>query len=335
MNLFTEVKIPKSNINLSYKSKLMFVGSCFADNISAYFENAKFSCLTNPFGTLYNPISINALFDMIINRKEFVNDDFFYSRGMYSSYLLHSDLSNKDIHTAVADTNKALTESYNYLQQASILFITLGTAWVYYLNENGKAVANCHKQNPKLFTRKLLTVEESSAALHKICTNVLSFNPDIRIVLTVSPIRHIADGATDNSLSKSTLLLSVNQIVSTFASVEYFPSYEIMIDELRDYRFYSENLTHPSKMAEQIIFEKLLSTFCSKAVVNQITLVQNFMKSANHKIISPESPETKQFATAQLQRAMQLESQISGLDLSNEKLYFTEIVNKNKGNNNE
>ena len=194
MNLFTEVKIPKSDINLSYQSRLMFVGSCFADNISAYFKNAKFSCLSNPFGTLYNPISINALFDMIINRKVFTPDDFFYSHGLYSSYLLHSDLSNKDIDTAVANTNMALTESYNYLQQTSILFITLGTAWVYYLNQNGKAVANCHKQNPNLFTRKLLSVEESTAALHKICTSVLSLNPDIRIVLTVSPIRHIADG---------------------------------------------------------------------------------------------------------------------------------------------
>ncbi|MBR4214629.1 MAG: GSCFA domain-containing protein [Bacteroidales bacterium] len=335
MNLFTEVKIPKSNINLSYKSKLMFVGSCFADNISAYFTNAKFSCLSNPFGTLYNPISINTLFDMIINRKEFVSDDFFYSHGMYSSYMLHSDLSNKDIQTAVANTNKALTESYNYLQQTSILFITLGTAWVYYLNANGKEVANCHKQNPKLFTRKLLTVEESAAALHKICTNVLSINPDIRIVLTVSPIRHIADGATDNSLSKSTLLLSINQIVNAFANVEYFPSYEIMIDELRDYRFYEDNLTHPSKLAEQIIFEKLLSSFCSKVVVNQTVLVEHFMKSANHKIISPESLEANLFAKAQLQRAMQLESQIAGLDLSNEKQYFTEIVNNNKTNQNE
>ena len=335
MNLFTEVKIPKSDINLSYQSRLMLAGSCFADNISAYFENAKFSCLTNPFGTLYNPISINALFDMIINRKVFTPDDFFYSHGLYSSYLLHSDLSNKDIDTAVANTNMALTESYNYLQQTSMLFITLGTAWVYYLNQNGKAVANCHKQNPNLFTRKLLSVEESTAALHKICTSVLSLNPDIRIVLTVSPIRHIADGATDNSLSKSTLLLSVNRIVNTFANAEYFPSYEIMIDELRDYRFYQENLTHPSKTAEQIIFEKLLATYCSKAVINQIAQVENFMKSANHKILSLYSPETKQFANAQLQRAMQLETQIAGLDLSNEKLYFTEIVNNNKTNSNE
>ena len=328
VNLYTEVKIPKSQIVINYNSNLMFVGSCFADNIGELFANAKFRCLANPLGTLYNPLSINILFDILTSSKVITGDDFFQNGNLYSSYLMHGDFSNSDLSCAVNNANNSIVSARNFLKTTNIVFITFGTAFVYYLNENNMPVANCHKQNPKLFTRRMLSVDQTTEAINHICSTITAYNPKIKIVLTVSPIRHIADGATDNTLSKSTLLLSVANTVKTLNNVEYFPSYEIMIDELRDYRFYESNLTHPSTTAREIIFEKLISTFCTKETINQISNVANFMKSVNHKIISPNAPQTIKFAQSQIQKAVQLEAQNIGLDLSKEKKYFTEIINK-------
>ena len=328
VNLYTEVKIPKSQTVISYNSNLMFVGSCFADNIGEMFANAKFRCLANPLGTLYNPLSINILFDILTTNRAITADDFFQSGNLYCSYLMHGDFSDPDLNSAVSNANNSINTARIFLKTADIVFITLGTAWVYYLNQNNAPVANCHKQNPNLFTRRMLSVEQSSEALQNICRIITEFNPKVKIVLTVSPIRHIADGAIDNTLSKSTLLLSVNETVNNISNVEYFPSFEIMIDQLRDYRFYESNLTHPSATAREIIFEKLILTYCSQDTINQISTVANFIKSVNHKIVSPDSPQTIAFAQKQLQKAMQLEAQIFGLDLSKEIHYFNDIINR-------
>lgn len=328
--LYTEVKVPKSQTVISYQSRLMFVGSCFADNIGSMFANAKFNSLANPFGTLYNPLSINILFDYLTSDKTISAEDFFQNNGKYSSYLMHGDFDNTDLNLAVSRATESIQSAKQYLKTADIVFITLGTAFVYYLNETGKPVANCHKQNPKLFTRQLLTVEQSTDTLRQICQTITDFNPKVKIVLTVSPIRHIADGATQNTLSKSTLLLSTDTIVKAFNNVEYFPSYEIMIDELRDYRFYESNLTHPSSTAREIIFERLLQSFCNQQTINAVSQVSNFMKSVNHKIISPDLPEIVTFAKNQINKAMQLEAQNFGLNLEKEKQYFNNIINQNK-----
>ena len=327
-NLYTEVKIPKSQTVINYNSNLMFVGSCFADNIGEMFANAKFRCLANPLGTLYNPLSINILFQILTSDRTITADDFFKNGNLYNSYLMHGDFSNSDLTCAVTNANNSINSARSFLKNADIVFVTLGTAWVYFLNENNSPVANCHKQNPKLFTRRMLSVEQSSEALQNICRIITEANPKARIVLTVSPIRHIADGATDNTLSKSTLLLSVADTVNKIENAEYFPSFEIMIDELRDYRFYESNLTHPSTTAREIIFERLIDTYCTKETINQISNVANFMKSVNHKIISPDSPETIAFAKKQLQKAMQLEAQNRGLDLCKEIQYFNDIINR-------
>ena len=329
-NLFTEVKIHKSQTVINYNSRLMFVGSCFADNIGSMFSDNKFRCLTNPLGTLYNPLSIKMLFDILTSDRIISEQDFFYYRNIYSSYLMHGDYSDADLNNAVSRANKSIETARNFLTTTDIVFITLGTAFVYYLNQNGMPVANCHKQPSNLFTRKLLAVNQSTEALQDICNSIVKNNPKIKIVLTVSPIRHIADGAIENTLSKSTLLLSVNNVVNLFNYVEYFPSYEIMIDELRDYRFYESNLTHPSETAREIIFEKITATFCTSAVTDYIKKVSNFMKSVKHKLLSPDSAETKTFAENQLNRAIQLENEIDGLDLTNEKHYFNEIINRIK-----
>lgn len=328
VNLYTEVKIPKTQTVINYNSNLMFVGSCFADNIGEMFLNAKFRCLANPLGTLYNPLSIKTLFEILSSQRAITAEDFFKNGNQYSSYLMHGDYSHADLECAVANANNSINSARNFLKNNDIVFITFGTAFVYYLNENNMPVANCHKQNPNLFTRRMLSVEQSSEAIKSICRTITEYNPKAKIVLTVSPIRHIADGATDNTLSKSTLLLSVADTVKTLNNVEYFPSYEIMIDELRDYRFYESNLTHPSTTAREIIFDRLTTTFCTKETINQISNVANFMKSVHHKILSPDSPETKKFAQSQLQKAMQLEGQNIGLDLCKEKKYFTEIIHK-------
>ena len=292
MDLFTKVDIPKSSISIDYSSKLMFVGSCFAENISRFFVDAKFNCLVNPTGIIYNPLSIRKMVENVVNQKVYGERDFFFDGNNYCSYDFHGAYSRGTLQEAIALANNCMTEARAFLQNVDVVFITLGTAYVYFLADNpAHSVCNCHKQKPETFVRRLVSVDEVAAALSDIVSNLSSLNSKLKIVFTVSPIRHWKDGAHGNRLSKSTLHLGIEQVLQKFDCCEYFPSYEILEDELRDYRFYAEDMIHPSPLAEKIIWQPL--DFCKK----------------------------------NLALADVLESEIQGLDLKDEKKYFKKFVN--------
>ena len=334
MDLFTKVDIPKSNISIDYNSKLMFVGSCFAENISRFFVDAKFNCLVNPTGIIYNPLSIRQMVANVVNQKIYDEHDFFFDGNNYCSYDFHGAYSRGTLQEAVALANNCMIDAYNYLKNADILFVTLGTAYVYFLADNPtQPVCNCHKQKPETFIRRLVSVDEVAAALSDIVLNLLtinsnlsSLNSKLKIVFTVSPIRHLRDGAHGNRLSKSTLHLGVEQILRKFDCCEYFPSYEILEDELRDYRFFAEDMVHPSPLAEKIIWQRLRDTYINKVCQLQISRVEKFMQAVHHRIIDPVSPATREFCKKNLALADALESEIQGLDLSVEKKYFKNIL---------
>ena len=323
MDLFTKVDVPKSSISIDYSSRLMFFGSCFAENIGRFFVDAKFNCLVNPTGIIYNPLSIRQMVKNVVNQKIYDELDFFFDGNNYCSYDFHGAYSRGTLQEAVALANNCMAEARTFLQDVDVVFITLGTAYVYFLADNpAQPVCNCHKQKPDTFIRRLVGVDEVVEALSDIVSKLSSLNSKLKIVFTVSPIRHLRDGAHGNRLSKSTLHLGVEQILQKFDCCEYFPSYEILEDELRDYRFYAEDMTHPSPLAEKIIWQRCQDTYINKVCQSQITRVEKFMQAVHHRIFDPTSPATINFCKKNLALADVLESEIQGLDLSVEKKYF-------------
>jgi len=332
MELFTRVDTPKAGFEIDYTSRIAFFGSCFADNISAQFAARKFGVLANPFGTVYNPISIAGQIRAFADGKVFKEEDVFQdargaqgasgnqdARGPWYSWDAHGSLSAATREECIAKLNDAASCAREFLQQANIVFITLGTAFVYFLKD-GRAVANCHRQDPALFERRMITVEEAVQALESIVQDLHRVNPKAHIVFTVSPLRHMADGAHNNTLSKATLQLAVNEIVkrgsgTAATPATYFPSYEIVMDELRDYRFYDSDMVHLSEIAEEYIFERMVGYYCDENTRTNIARVEKFMKMANHRITDPDSPATKNFLQKIRNEAIILESQIPGLDL--------------------
>lgn len=322
MNFLSKVDIPASDLRIDYKSNLVFIGSCFADNISAQFASRKFKVLANPLGTIYNPLSIALMVKNIADGKVFGEEDVFQDTrcdGLWHCWDAHSSLSGATKEECIGKLNAAATQARDFLKKANVIFITLGSAFVYSLN--GNVVANCHRQDPRQFERRLISVDEAAEAIQKIVALLRDMNRNARIVFTVSPIRHLGDGAHGNNLSKATVLLAINKEISTSPlaprndTVDYFPSYEIVMDELRDYRFYSDDMIHLSKTAEEYIFERMVETYCSEKTRADIARVEKFMKMANHRIQDENSPATQELKKKLAMQAAELEKQIAGLKL--------------------
>lgn len=313
MDFFTRTDIPAANFKIDYTSHIAFFGSCFADNISSQFANRKFHTLANPFGTVYNPVSMARQVKAIASGKVFGEEDVFQDARcdrLWHCFDAHSSLSASSREECIEKLNAATTQAREFLQKADVVFITLGTAFVYFLKSTGDAVSNCHRQDPSLFERRMIPVEESARALESIVADLHRIRADIRIVFTVSPLRHMTDGAHENSLSKATLQLAINK-----TGAEYFPSYEVVIDELRDYRFYADDMVHLSKTAEDYIFERMVETYCDERTRGDIAAVEKFLKSANHRIVDVDSPATQEFKKKLASQAAELEKQIPGLSL--------------------
>ena len=330
MNLYTKVDIPATNFKIDYSSRLAFFGSCFADNISAQFAERKFKVMANPFGTVYNPISLASQAKAIAEGKVFKDKDVFKDErcdGLWHCWSAHSSLSAHTREECIDKLNAATMQTRDFLQKADVVFVTLGTSFVYFLKGNGEPVSNCHRQDPNLFTRRMISVEEATDAIREIVTSFRLLNPNASIVLTVSPLRHMSDGAHNNTLSKATLQLAINEIVkhgsgiaaSAGDFIKYFPSYEIVMDELRDYRFYESDMVHLSRTAEEYIFERMADTYCSEITRGHIAKVEKFLKGARHRVQDESSPAAQDFLKKINAQAAQLESEIPGLNLSDEK----------------
>ena len=340
MNLYTKVDIPATNFKIDYSSRLAFFGSCFADNISAQFAERKFKVMANPFGTVYNPISLASQLKAIAEGKVFKDKDVFKDErcdGLWHCWSAHSSLSAHTREECINKLNAATMQTRDFLQKADIVFVTLGTSFVYFLKGNGEPVSNCHRQDPNLFTRRMISVEEATDSIRETVTSIRQLNPNTSIVLTVSPLRHMSDGAHNNTLSKATLQLAINNVLLEIATVttlprndnvsrvsagdfiEHFPSYEIVMDELRDYRFYESDMVHLSRTAEEYIFERMADTYCSEITRGHIAKVEKFLKGARHRIQDESSPATQDFLKKINAQAAQLETEIPGLNLSDEK----------------
>ena len=278
MKLTTPIKRSRQNPPINYSSKVLLLGSCFAQNMGAKLEYYKFQQCTNPFGILFHPVAIEKLITRAVNHTWFTSKDVFLQNEQWHCFLAHSKLSNTSEEDLISALNSALEKLRFSLLEASHVVFTFGTAWVYKHLEKDTIVANCHKVPQKEFVKQLLSPDDVSDVLLGIETKLRTINPTCSIINTVSPVRHIKDGLLANSRSKAHLIAGVQEIVSPEKLNYYFPSYEIMMDELRDYRYYKEDLIHPNQTAIHLIWEKFLSSWVASEtfeIQKKIAVIQN------------------------------------------------------------
>lgn len=293
MKFRTSLPAEPSDLQIDFKSNLVLLGSCFSENIGNALMDRKFSALVNPFGISYNPISLLKNVKTIVENKYVVASDLESKDNSFFHYDYHGSNNSQDAMSYVSSINNRIDEAHDYLKEANILFISLGTANVFIHEEHG-IVNNCHKMPNALFTRRLLNFDEIIDSLTRLNSSAQSINPDIKIVYTVSPIRHIRDGLVADRRSKSLLLAALTEMIND-KNVFYFPSYELLIDDLRDYRFYKEDLIHPSDQAIRYIWEYFSSMYFSDHTIEIIKQVDKINNMLTHKVISPSSIEAGKF----------------------------------------
>ena len=306
MKLYTTVDIAPCEKQIGYGDNILLLGSCFADNIGAKFGEYYFQTTINPYGTLYNPASIA---QVLSDSSDIGSQDpglkLVQHNGLWHSMMHHGTFSAVDKEQLIARCEQSCTQLRIALQQATTLIITFGTAWVY--EYQGQVVANCHKLPAQQFVRRRLTVDEIVDRWQPIIASM----PDKHWIFTVSPIRHIKDGLHENQLSKAILLQAIDRLTAqplTAQRVSYFPSYEIMLDELRDYRFYAEDMVHPSPVAVEHIWQRFVDTYFSAHTQNEMRTLHQLWRDRHHRFLHPESPEAQLFAERTKTRLQELQS---------------------------
>jgi len=282
MKFRTEIPIPKYPFQISYQDRVLLLGSCFSDNIGSFLTNNRFSVLSNPFGTLFNPVSIANTLKMTLNPALFTEDYRYYFDHRWVSFAHHGSFSHSDENQFVKQINEQFRITKTFLKKTNFLFITFGTAYCYNFIERDLIVANCHKIPNTKFHKYCLNINEIVTIYKEITSILQSFNPSIHIIFTVSPVRHLGDGFHENQLSKSVLHLAVEQLTNG-KNIFYFPAYEILMDDLRDYRFYAEDLCHPNESAVRYMEEIFAESFFSQKTKKQLKEIEKENKFLNHR----------------------------------------------------
>lgn len=319
MEFTTKIDISKSPYPLSYREDILLLGSCFAENIGRQLKEMKFHVDINPFGILYNPASIAQALRHLMDGTPFCREDLFLSHGLYRSFHHHGNFSDMDADNALEMMNQRFLKASRMLPHANRLVLTFGTSFVYSLKENGYIVANCHKLPEALFDRRRMSTLEIVDQWKELLASLWSLNPDLKIIMTVSPIRHWKDGAHGNQLSKSTLMMAVEQLQELFPErLEYFPSYELMMDELRDYRFYADDMLHPSQLAIAYMTNRFREAFFSEETKQIEETWKKLKRAVDHRPFQPQSPAYKQFLLQTLLKMKHLKEKFPFFDISNE-----------------
>jgi len=295
MQFATPIPIPKSHQPIGYGSKTVSLGSCFAENMGNKLDYFKFQNITNPFGILFHPLALNKIMQKAIRQEQFTEEDIFFHNERWHSFDVHSELSHSDKTAFLKNLNLNLGFLHKALRESNHVIITLGTSWVYRKIETDTIVANCHKVPQAAFKKELLPIQQIKENLLEIIATVLSFNPKANLIFTVSPVRHIKDGFVENQWSKSNLISGLHEAIHSTNSTHYFPSYEIMMDELRDYRFYAEDMIHPSSLAIDYIWKRFAETWISEDAFLVMQEVDSIRKGLSHRSFNPESEQHQKF----------------------------------------
>ncbi|MCK0161653.1 GSCFA domain-containing protein [Allomuricauda sp. F6463D] len=301
MELQTKIPLNPSDNPIDYQSKLVLLGSCFVENMGKKLNYFKFQQYPNPFGILFHPLAIENLVQRAIQEETYQEEEIFEQDGIWRCFDAHSDLRSGSSEELLNLLNQRLEETRTSLVTLSHIIITLGTAWVYENNVSGKIVANCHKVPQKEFSKKLLSVSEIESSLYHLIELIQNVNTETEVIFTISPVRHLKDGFTENQRSKSHLITAVHSLLSSRAQsrgLNYFPSYEIMMDELRDYRFYEKDMVHPNELAVDYIWERFKSVWVNKDVYPIIDEVDSVQKGLMHRPFNPDSEGHQKFKTS-------------------------------------
>ncbi len=295
MEFRTTVRVREHHDLLGHSDRVLLMGSCFSDNIGTRMRQALMRVMVSPTGTLYNPLSIGAAVDRIIDGTPVEGRDLVEHGGVWNSYDFHSRFSLTDKDLAVERMNARVTQAREFLADCELLTLTLGTAIVYRLKSTGRVVANCHKQPSGLFTREMMMVQQVSDELSRVLERLHRFNPRLRVVITVSPIRHIADGLDRNALSKAVLRVGADAVCNDTDCI-YFPAYEIMTDELRDYRFYAADMLHPSDVAVDYLWQVLQGAYMDDRAVQAVARCERVSRRLTHRPLGMGGAAAGRFA---------------------------------------
>ena len=296
MNFSTKIPISKLNYPIGYASRILSLGSCFAVNIVEKFDYYKFQNSCNPFGILFHPLAIEKIISKAINLELFTQEDIFFHNERWHCFDVHSDLSNANKEEFLQSLNQLVKVTNKQITEASHIIITYGTAWIYRNKQSEKVVANCHKVPQNQFDKEILSVATIEKSIQNTIELIEKVNPKCAIVFTVSPVRHIKDGFVENQRSKANLISALHSTFDIRHAIQsYFPSYEIMMDELRDYRFYSEDMLHPNQVAISYIWNRFCETMISEKAVPTMERVETIQKGLLHRPFNPNSESHLKF----------------------------------------
>ena len=323
-----EFDIKKLPEPITHQHKLLLVGSCFTENMGEKLDRYKFRTLQNPNGILFNPVSVAEALTGYIEEKEFSKDDLFHYNEAWHSWKHHSRFSGLTAEEALQKINTSAKTAHDFLKEADYVFITLGSSWIYTLTDKalnakpGSVAANNHKAPPDWFYRRLMTTEEVLQALDNVVHRLFLFNDKAKIIFTISPVRHLREGAVENNRSKAVLIQAVHHLVDKFDRLYYFPAYELVLDDLRDYRFYAEDLVHPNYFATQYVWEKFVNACVDENTKTLMEEIHTINLAYQHKAFNSSSEQHKKFLQSFYQKTKLLQEKHPYLDFKKELEYF-------------
>lgn len=327
MNFTLPITIPKAQTMIQHHEQVMLTGSCFTEHMSGRLDQSKISVLANPNGILFNPESVADSLSAYLERRPYTSDDLFYKNETWNSWDFHSQFSDTDQAAALSQMNNAVAIAADYLLQADWLIVTLGSAFQYFTTalagEAGRGVANCHRAPGQWFEKKLLPVDTITATWQRLIGQLHQANPKLKIIFTISPVRHVRDGVVDNNRSKARLIEAVHTLTEQYAHCSYFPAYELVIDILRDYRFYDVDMIHPNYAATEYVWDQFVQTYFSTDTQKLLSRLQDIRIARFHKVRFPETEAHSRFKASYLQKLLELKEQFPYLDLAEELDYFS------------
>ncbi|HEU5165481.1 MAG TPA: GSCFA domain-containing protein [Chitinophagaceae bacterium] len=323
-----QIKSPEKKI--SYRDKILLTGSCFTEHIGNSLGELKFSVLQNPNGILFDPRSVCSSLISYIENKKYNKEHLFFLNEVWNSWEHHSRFSNINVDKCLKSINESQQQAHNYLKDADWLIITLGSSFSYRLTneattgglQTNDGVANCHRAPSQWFSKHLLSIDETISLLDDVYHQLKQFNPRLKIIFTISPVRHIRDGVIDNNRSKARLIEAVHHMVNKFPGLYYFPAYELVIDVLRDYRFYDIDMAHPNYPATEFVMEKFIEAFIDEQSLQLMEEIKKIVIARKHKPFQPATNAHKIFLKTHLEKTKELQSKYSFLDLNDELNYF-------------
>ncbi|MDH7462665.1 GSCFA domain-containing protein [Chitinophagaceae bacterium 26-R-25] len=322
MDFMLDINIKSPDVPVQYGENIMLMGSCFTEHIGNRLEELKFNTLQNPNGILFDPVSVCKSLVSYIENKQYTADDLFYLNELWQSWQHHSRFSGMDQQNVLAQINASQQRAHDFLMNADWLIVTLGSSFSYRLAENNESVANCHRAPAQTFRKHLLSIEETVTSLDTTMHRLFHFNKKLKIIFTISPVRHIRDGVVENNRSKARLLEAVHHMVNKFDRLHYFPAYELVIDVLRDYRFYDVDMVHPNYPATEFVFEKFVQHYFSDASKDLMKEIRQIAIARRHRSMQPATNAHQQFLKSHYDKAQKLSAQHPFLDLSEEMEYF-------------